>query len=89
MSTIQVRDVPDDVADAIAEKAAAGGQSVSAYLRELMAADVAADLRRKAMRHWVADVGELQARLGLPNQSPVTSATLVREVRDSYERDHS
>lgn len=48
MATIQVRDVPDDVAEVIAEKAGAAQQSVSAYLPELMAAAVADDLRQRA-----------------------------------------
>ncbi len=39
MATIQVREVPDEVAAVIAEKASAEHKSVSAYLRDLMAAD--------------------------------------------------
>lgn len=85
VATIQVRDVPEDVAAVIAEKASAAHQSVSAYLRELMSAAVADELRQRAMRRWLGELGDLHGRLGLPAHSGVSSTELVREVRDSYE----
>lgn len=87
MATVQVRDVPDEVAEVIAEKARAENKSVSAYLRELMAADVKQELQRRAIERWDARLEETQARLGLPGRSSVSSAEVVREIRDEYDRD--
>lgn len=87
MATIQVRDVPDEVAEVIAERAGAERKSVSAYLRELMAATVADELRQRAMRRWMTELSDLHARLDLPTRSSVSGAELVREVRDTYEWD--
>ncbi|MGF1647144.1 MAG: hypothetical protein ACFCVF_09540 [Kineosporiaceae bacterium] len=84
MATIHVRDVPDDIAEIIAAKASAEHASVSAYLRKLMAADAEAELRKRAMRRWLDDLGDLQRDLGLPRRSGVTGAQLVREVREEY-----
>jgi hypothetical protein len=88
MATIHVRDVPDDIAEIIAEKASAEHASVSAYLRKLMAADAEAELRRRAMRQWLGGLGALHRDLGLPRHSDVTGAELVRAVRDEYGREH-
>ena len=44
MATIQVRDVPDEVAEIIAEKAASEHQSTAAYLRDLMRAEAEREL---------------------------------------------
>jgi hypothetical protein len=87
MATIQVRDVPDDVAEVIAEKARAENKSVSAYLRGLMADTAAGELRQRAMRKWLGDLGALQTELGLPTGRTVSSVELVREAREAYERD--
>ena len=89
MATIQVRDVPDEVADVIAEKARAEHKSVSAYLRELMAAAAADELRQRAMRKWLTDLGALQTELGLPTGRAVSSVELVREAREAYVRDET
>lgn len=86
MATVQVRDVPDEVARVIAEKASAEHKSVSAYLRDLMTADAKQELQKRAMRQWNAELDELQARLGLPNESTISGAEVVREIRDEYER---
>jgi plasmid stability protein len=86
VATIQVRDVPDDVAELIAAKARAENRSVSSYLRKLMAADVRPELQQRAMRQWDAELKETQARLGLPNRSTTPSAEVVREIRDEYDR---
>lgn len=86
MATMQVRDVPDDVAEVIAEKARAEHKSVSAYLRDLMTADAKQELQSRAMRQWNAELDDLHAQLGLPNQSTISGAEVVREIRDEYER---
>lgn len=50
MPTLYIRDVPDDVAETLKERAAADGQSLSAY--------VAGELRRLAGRPTNAEVVE-------------------------------
>lgn len=85
MATVHVRDVPGEIAEIMAEKAAARGVSVSAYLRDLMAADAEAELRRRAMGRWLDDLTRMQVDLGLPGRSDVSGADLVREVREEAE----
>lgn len=65
MATVQVRDVPDEVAAVIAEKARAEHKSVSAYLRDLMAADVRRELQRRAIATWDEELKQTQQRLGI------------------------
>lgn len=89
MATMQARDVPDEVAEIIAEKAKAEYKSVSAYLRELMAADVKTELQRRAIARWDADFEQTRERLGLPDGSTASSADAVREIRDEYNRDEA
>jgi hypothetical protein len=89
VATIHVRDVPDDIAEIIAEKASAEQASVSAYLRKLMAADAEAELRKRAFRRWLGDLGTLHRDLGLPPHSDVSGAELVHQVREEYEREHA
>lgn len=85
MAIVQVRDVPEDVAEAVAEKAKAHDKSVSAYLRDLMAADVKHELQRRAIEQWEAGLKETQAKLGITGQVTVPSADVVREIRDEYD----
>lgn len=86
MATVQVRDVPDDVAAVIAEKANAEHKSVSAYLRDLMAADVRRELQRRAIAEWDDELKQTRQRLGIGGQATVSGAEAVREVRDGYDR---
>lgn len=86
MAIVQVRDVPDEVAEVIAEKASAEHKSVSAYLRDLMAADVKQELQRRAIEQWDTRLKETQARLGIPGQARVSGAEIVREIRREYDR---
>ncbi|MFC4125635.1 FitA-like ribbon-helix-helix domain-containing protein [Nocardia rhizosphaerae] len=86
MATVQVRDVPDDVAAVIAEKASAHHQSVSAYLRDLMAADVRRELQRRAIAEWNNNLKKTQEELGITGKVTVSSADVVREIRDGYDR---
>ncbi|MEU4433277.1 hypothetical protein ACWDO0_10035 [Nocardia rhamnosiphila] len=86
MATIQVREVPDEVAAVIAEKASAEHKSVSAYLRDLMAADVRRELQRRAIAEWDEELAQTQQRLGVTGRSMVPGAEVVREIRDGYDR---
>lgn len=86
MATVQVRDVPDEVAEIIAEKASAAHKSVSAYLRDLMAADVKLELQKRAIARWNDNLKRLHAELGMPTASGLSGAEVVREIRDEYER---
>lgn len=86
MAIIQVRDVPDRVAQVVAEKAAQRHISVSAYLRALIAADAEAELRRRAMNDWIAEVEDMNRDLAWPNDAMQPGADLVRELRDDYHR---
>ncbi|MGI5222915.1 hypothetical protein [Nocardia sp. CA-290969] len=86
MATIQVRDVPDEVAAVIGEKASAEHKSVSAYLRDLMAADVRRELQRRAISAWDEELKQTQQRLGITGPTTVSGAEVVREVRDGYDR---
>lgn len=85
MATVQVRDVPDDVAEAVAEKAKVQDKSVSAYLRDLMAADVKHELQRRAIERWEAGLKETQTKLGITGETTVSSAEVVREIRGEYD----
>lgn len=87
MATVQVRDVPDDVAEVIAKKATAEHKSVSAYLRELMTADAKQELQRQAISRWDSELEQTLAGLDLPSGSTATNAEIVREIRDEYDRD--
>lgn len=86
MATVQVRDVPDEVAAVIAEKASAEHKSVSAYLRDLMAADVKRELQRRAIAKWNQELKQTQAELGITGHGAVSSVEVVREIRDGYDR---
>lgn len=89
MATLQVRDVPDEVAEVIAEKAKAAHKSVSGYLRDLMAADVRQELQRRAYLQWEAGLSQTQAELGLPRAQHVSSAEIIREIREEVDRGKS
>lgn len=86
MATVQVRDVPDDVAEVIAAKARARRKSMSAYLRDLIAEDAKQELQRRELEQWEARLAETHARLRLTGQHVTPSATVVREIREEYER---
>jgi len=45
---LQIKDVPEEVRDAIAERAAARGQSMQTYLRELLEREYRAEANRHA-----------------------------------------
>lgn len=85
MATLQVRDVPDEVAKIISAKARAEHKSVSAYLRDLMAADVKRELQRRAIAEWNAKLAEVHADMNLTDESSISSADIVHEIRGEYD----
>ncbi len=74
------------MAEVIAEKAHAAHKSVSAYLKDLMAADVEQELQRRAIIEWDAELEDTHQRLGLPSGGGSSSADVVREIRDEHHR---
>lgn len=71
---LQIRDVPDDVRDAIAERAARTGQSVQAYLLDL--------LRREARLVRNAEAFERTATHRVTIPDDLSPEQIVREGRD-------
>jgi hypothetical protein len=57
VATIQIRDIPDDVYEAMRREAKAAGQSLQAYMREQVT-----DLARRRAR-WSEVVAEWEAEL--------------------------
>jgi plasmid stability protein len=74
--TIQIRDVPDEVHRTLRARAAAAGQSLSAYLLN--------ELTRVAQRPPVADV---LARAGARHGGATTTGEVVAAVRAGRDRD--
>lgn len=68
---ITIRDVPSDVRDELAARAARSGRSLQEYLkgelvdlaRRAVAAEVVVEVRRRAEFHAPLDYGELMANL--------------------------
>lgn len=71
---LQIRDVPEDVRDALAAAAAQRGQSVQAYLLSLVIREV------RAMRSAAAFDANAAARAVLPPELSLTA--MIREGRD-------
>ncbi|MBU4213995.1 MAG: hypothetical protein KJ792_04990 [Actinobacteria bacterium] len=69
MTTVTIRDVPDDVRDELAARAARSGRSLQEYLKGQLvdlahrptAADVVIEVRRRALRHPPLDYDQLMA----------------------------
>lgn len=87
MPTVRVRDVPDEVAAVIAEKTSTEHRSVSAYLRDSIAADVRRELQRRAIAECNEELRLTQRRLGVTGRTMVSGVEVVREIRDGYDRD--
>jgi plasmid stability protein len=75
---MQIRDVPDDIADAIAARARAKGQSAQAYMLDLLAADV----RRSRNIDLIA---QFEGRDDGMHSTPGQAAELVRQARTERE----
>jgi antitoxin FitA len=57
MAYLQIRDVPDDVRDVLAERARARGQSLNMYLRDVVLREAAFDRNRSLLEELVARQG--------------------------------
>ncbi|WP_223166587.1 FitA-like ribbon-helix-helix domain-containing protein [Nonomuraea sp. SYSU D8015] len=75
---MQIRDVPDDVADAIAARARANGQSAQAYMLGLLMADA----RRSRNIDLIA---QFEGRDDGMHSTPGQTAELVRQARSERE----
>ncbi len=71
---IQIRNVPDELHRKLKARAALEGKSLSDYLL--------AEVRRSAERPTLSEMMERLARRS-PVRSPLSSASVVREARDS------
>lgn len=72
MASIQIRDFPDDLHERLRERAAAQGESLSAYLRR----ELTRLAERPSLREWLAEIETLEPALPGPG-----GAELVREGR--------
>jgi antitoxin FitA len=52
VATIQIRDIPDDVYENIRRRARAAGQSLQAYMRELVVEWGSRQTRDEVLREW-------------------------------------
>ncbi|HEX4705156.1 MAG TPA: antitoxin [Pseudonocardiaceae bacterium] len=77
MATIQVRDLPDEVAAVFRRRAEASGQSLQAYMREQLIALA----RRRDKAEVMAVVEQTLARDPGPGMSTDTVVSIVREMR--------
>lgn len=77
MATIQVRDLPDDVAEIYRRRARASGQSLQAYMREQLIAMA----RRRDKTEVMAAVEQVLAQAPAPGLSQDTIRARLRELR--------
>jgi plasmid stability protein len=77
MATIQVRDVPDDVAETYRRRAQASGQSLQSYMREQLIAMA----RRRDKAELMAVVEQALAQDPAPGLSDDTIREGLRELR--------
>ena len=76
MSTLQIRDVPDDLKRTLKTRAAAAGQSLSEY--------ALAELRRSAERPTIAELNERIRQRGGPREDLIPpAADILRAERDA------
>jgi len=83
MATIQVRDLPDEVAETFRRRAKAAGQSLQAYMREqlIRAAE------RPDKREIVAILEQTLASNPTPGISRETVREARRELEERFDRD--
>jgi plasmid stability protein len=72
---MQIRDVPEDVRDVLAERAAERGQSVQAYLLEIVMREA------KLLRNGRAFERTTARRVSIPPD--LDAETIIREGRDA------
>lgn len=76
MSTLQIRDVPEDIKQVLKVRAAQAGQSLSEY--------ALAELRRSAERPTLAELtARIQARGGPTRPLEPSAAEILRAERDA------
>jgi plasmid stability protein len=74
MTTLQIRNVPEDLSRILKSRAAAAGQSLSEYLL--------AELKRSAERPTIQELTE-RIRLRGPVEIKTSAADILREERDA------
>jgi plasmid stability protein len=79
MATIQVRDVPEDVAQTYRRRAQASGKSLQSYLREQLIAQA----RRRDKAEVMAVVEQALDRDQAPGLSEDTIRSGLQELRDA------
>ena len=79
MATIQIRDIPDDVHEALQRRAREAGQSLQAYMRE----HIIESARSRA--RWADAVAEWEAALAA-NPPSVTRAQILDDLDDDRRR---
>jgi plasmid stability protein len=77
MATIQVRDVPDDVAEVLRHRAEAAGRSLQSYMRDQLIAMA----RRRDKAEIMAVIEQKLADKPGPGVSTEEIASYVRELR--------
>lgn len=87
VATLQVRDVPDDIAQIIVDNARHRGMSQAAYVREVLTKAHETDRKRRAMREGLARIDAITRSMDLSRVQPGAGAQAVRDVRDDYDRD--
>ena len=76
MGAIQIKNVPEELHEAIRSRAAEEGKTVSAYVLDL----IRHDLEVPTMRAWLARLGRREP------VEPFDSAAAVREMRTEWDR---
>lgn len=85
MSTLYVKDVPDDTKTIVAQLAADEGTNLSEFVRRLLEDVARRERKRRDMKAAREELDALQARM-TRRPSQTESADAVRAVRDEYER---
>ena len=79
MPALHIRDVPDDVLDALRERARSNGRSLNAELVALLSEEARRHRERGTLTRRLAEIAD---RVNLPPDAPRPEA-LIREDRDS------
>jgi antitoxin FitA len=79
MPALHIRDVPDEVLDALRERARSSGRSLNAELVALLSEEARRHRERGTLTRRLAEIAE---RVNLPPDAP-RPEDLIREDRDS------
>ncbi len=77
MATIQVKDVPDDVAETLRRRAAEAGQSLQAYMRQQLIDSA----RQRTKSEYVRIIEETLTRSDTPGATAESIDEALREAR--------